>query len=72
VATLRVSTWEGWRRYTPLITGIWSVALLAVNATKALPTGVAIYGVCLVAVFYAQLTAPATASTIGIPARQPA
>jgi len=59
-ATLRAERWDGWRRYTPLMTGIWSIVLLSLNATKALPTGVGIYGVCLVAVFYALLTTPAT------------
>lgn len=69
-ATMRAGTWEGWRRYTPLLAGIWSSALMAVNATKALPTGVALYGVCLLAVFYAQLTAPTAASTVGAHAPQ--
>jgi hypothetical protein len=68
-ATLRAGTWDGWRRYMPLLTGIWSVVLLALNATKALPTGVGVYGVCLLAVFYALLTAPATESVV--PARPP-
>lgn len=71
-AMMRAGTWDGWRRYTLLLTGIWSVALLAVNATKALPTGVALYGVCLLAVFCAELTAPASAPSVGAVASQAA
>ena len=57
--TLRAAQWRDWRRFTPLATGIWCVALLAINASNALPTGVAIYGVCLFAMDLALCTGPA-------------
>jgi hypothetical protein len=49
LATLKARIWHGWGRLTILATGIWTTALLALNATHALPTGVAIYGLCLLA-----------------------
>ena len=49
IATVRARLWHGWRRFTPLTTGIVTSALLGLNITKALPTGVAIYGLCLLA-----------------------
>ena len=49
IATLRARRWRGWRRFTPLSTGIWATALLVLNMTKALPTAVAVYGLCLLA-----------------------
>jgi putative exporter of polyketide antibiotics len=58
IATLRARLWQGWRRFTPLTAGIVSCALLGLNATKALPTGVAIYGLCLVALGVALYTQP--------------
>ncbi len=61
-ATLRAGTWGGWRRYTPLITGIWTVALIGVTATKAMPTGIGIYGLCLLALFWALYTEPTPAA----------
>jgi putative exporter of polyketide antibiotics len=58
IATLRARLWQGWRRFTPLTAGIVSCALLGLNATKALPTGVAIYGLCLLALGVALYTQP--------------
>ena len=58
VATVRARLWQGWRRFTPLTAGIVTLALLGVNVTKALPTGVAIYGLCLVALGVALYTQP--------------
>ena len=62
MATLRSGTWGGWRRYTPLITGIWAVALIGVTATKAMPTGIGIYGLCLLALFWALYSEPTPAA----------
>jgi len=59
IATVQARLWQGWRRFTPLTAGIVSCALLGVNVTKALPTGVAIYGLCLLAVGVALYTQPA-------------
>ena len=58
IATVRARLWQGWRRFTPLTAGIVTFALLGVNATKALPTGVAIYGLCLLALGVALYTRP--------------
>lgn len=58
VATLRARLWCGWRRYTPLTVGIWTTALLVLNMTKALPTAVAVYGLCLLALGIALYTQP--------------
>ena len=71
-ATARAGVWPGWRRWTPLATGVWTCALLALNATKALPTGVAIYGLFLLAIFWAMLTAPSPIPAGHATAPQPA
>lgn len=42
-ATLRAGVWRDWRRFVPLAIGVVSVALIAVQFTKALPTAVAVY-----------------------------
>ena len=49
--TLRASVWKDWRRYTPLVVGIWSSILLVLPlaVSTALPGGVAVYGACLLA-----------------------
>jgi len=57
-ATARARLWHGWRRFTPLCAGIATTALLGVNVTKALPTGVAIYGLSLLALGIALYTQP--------------
>ena len=58
IATMRARLWHRWRRFTPLTAGIVSLALLGLNVTKALPTGVAIYGLCLLALGVALYTQP--------------
>ncbi len=45
--------------------------LLGVAATKALPTGVAIYGLCLLAIGIAMYTRPSAATAVGAPHAQP-
>jgi hypothetical protein len=57
-ATIRAGYWYGWRRLTPLSAGIASCALLGLNSTKALPTGVAVYGLCLLTLGIALYTQP--------------
>jgi hypothetical protein len=59
IATLRARLWRGWRRFTPLSAGIVACALLGLNSTKALPTGVALYGLSLLALGIALYTQPA-------------
>jgi hypothetical protein len=74
IATIRSGNWYGWRRLTPLSVGIASCALLGLNSTKALPTGVAVYGLCLIALgtaLYTQPTSEALASSVRA-VRQPA
>lgn len=58
IATVRARLWQGWRRFTPLTAGIVTFTLLGLNVTKALPTGVAIYGLCLLALGVALYTQP--------------
>jgi hypothetical protein len=66
VATLRTGLWRGWRRFTPLTAGVWTTALIGLGSTKALPAGVAVYGLCLLALgiaLYTQ-TSPSRARTL--------
>ncbi len=58
ITTVRARLWHGWRRFTPLTAGLVTFALLGLNATKALPTGVAVYGLCLLALGVALYTQP--------------
>jgi hypothetical protein len=64
VSTMRHGHWAGWRRTVPLATGICTVALVVVSFTKALPTGVAAYGVCLLALNVAVDTWPAPTTEV--------
>jgi hypothetical protein len=61
-ATLRAGVWHDWRRFTPLVTGIWTSALVVIAPalTKALHGGVGLYGVCLLAMAIALYTEPHT------------
>lgn len=58
-ATARAGIWDGWRRFTPLATGLWLVVLnvLPVAVPALLNAGVGIYGLCLLAVAVAMHTA---------------
>lgn len=69
VAAIRAHLWRGWRRFTPLCAGIWTTVLLGLNMTKALPTGVAVYGLCLLALSVALYTQPVPSSTAELPLR---
>ena len=42
-ATLRAGAWQDWRRFVPLTIGVVTAALIGLQFTKALPTGVALY-----------------------------
>jgi hypothetical protein len=62
VAVLRSRAWQGWRRYVPIGAGVWSLLMIGLSLTSALPVGVAIYGLTLCALFlavYTQHTSPA-------------
>jgi len=58
-ATLSAGVWQGWQRYTPLVAGVWTMILLGVSFTKALPGGVGVYGLLLLATAVALYTQPA-------------
>lgn len=48
-ATLHAGVWRDWRRFVPLAIGVATVALIGLQFTKALPTGVAVYSLGFVA-----------------------
>jgi hypothetical protein len=64
-ATLSARCWHAWRRYTPLVAGVWTTALVGISVTKALPAGVAIYGLCLLGMGIALYTQPAPLAPAG-------
>ncbi len=49
-ATMRAGVWRDWRRFTPLAVGIWSVALIGLQFTPALPAAVGVYSLCFLAI----------------------
>lgn len=63
-ATLRAGIWHDWRRYTPLVTGVWLFAMTALSA--AFPTAlhgmVGVYGLGLLAIAVALYTDPIPAA----------
>ena len=63
-ATLRSGIWHDWRRYTPLVTGVWLCAMTVLPF--AFPTGlhgmVGAYGLCLLAIAVALYTDPTPAA----------
>jgi hypothetical protein len=63
-ATLQAGLWDGWRRFTPLITGVWSLILVGLAPTTALPIGVGVYGVCLFLLGIALSTRPVPAAGV--------
>ena len=68
-ATLRSGVWHGWRRFTPLATGVWLCAITVFG--PAFPTllhgMVGVYGLCLLAIAVALYTdpLPAAAEDVG-------
>ncbi len=57
-ATLAAGRWGGWRRLTPVLAGISALILVGLGATEALPAGVAIYGLGLLALGIALYSHP--------------
>jgi hypothetical protein len=59
-ATLRANVWHDWRRYTPLVVGIWLIVMTVVTVPfpKALHGMVGVYGLCLLAMAIALYTDP--------------
>ena len=47
VGVLRSRDWQGWQRYAPMVAGVWSLLMIGLSFTSALPVGVAIYGLTL-------------------------
>jgi hypothetical protein len=59
ITTLQAGAWSGWRRYVPLVTGLWLVLTTGLAMTAALAAGVGVYGLCLLALGLALRTQPA-------------
>ena len=55
LATARAGLWQSWRRFTPLATGISICGVLALQLVDALDAGIAVYGLCLLALAVAPL-----------------
>lgn len=68
-ATLRAGVWQGWRRFTPLATGVWLcvMSVLSFAFPTALHGMVGVYGLCLLAIAVALYTdpTPAAAGEVG-------
>lgn len=68
ISVLRSGPWQGWRRYTPLGAGLWSLLMIGISVTGALAAGVAVYGASLFILYLAVYTQP-TASPAETTAR---
>jgi len=66
-ATLRAGAWHGWRRFTPLATGVWLTAItfLGLAVPTLLHGMVGVYGLCLLAMAVALYTQPAPTAPAG-------
>lgn len=62
-ATMQSGRWHDWRRVTPLVTGIWALALVGLVFTPVMALGIAIFGLCFLALGIALYTSPAPATT---------
>jgi hypothetical protein len=51
----RSGVWAGWRRYTPLVLGVWMVAMMPLQFTPALPLAVGIYALATMALGLAMI-----------------
>lgn len=71
-ATLRAGVWGGWRRYTPLATGLCLVAMSVVTAASptTLHGMVGVYGLGLFAMATALYTDPSPAAPPGVAAQR--
>lgn len=61
-ATRRTGRWTDWRRYTLLVAGVLSVAIVPLQLAGALSAGVGIYGLGLLGVSVALYTQPTIAT----------
>jgi hypothetical protein len=64
-ATLRAGAWHGWRRYTPLATGIWLCGMAVFARPTTLHGMVGVYGLCLLGIAVALYTRPAPTAPAG-------
>jgi hypothetical protein len=64
-ATLRAGVWSGWRRFTPLATGVWLIVMTVLGARTLLHGMVGVYGLCLLAIAVALYTGPTPAADGG-------
>jgi hypothetical protein len=60
-ATLRRGLWADARRFVPLATGIWLVAMLGLQFTPWLPTAAAVLAACFLALGLALMRSPTPA-----------
>jgi hypothetical protein len=65
-ATLRAGVWQGWRRFTPLATGVWLIAMSLLATPTRLHGLVGVYGLCLLAMAVALYIDPAPAATANV------
>jgi hypothetical protein len=65
-ATARSGLWHGWRRFTPLATGISTCAVLGLQLVDALDAGITLYGLCLLAFAVALYTQPVPSATTAL------
>ncbi len=68
-ATMQSGRWRDWRRLTPLVTGIWALILVGLVLTPVMALGIAVFGICFLALGFALYTRPAPAATAGTPAQ---
>jgi hypothetical protein len=64
-ATLRAGVWDGWRRFTPLATGVWLTVMAFLATPTVLHGMVGVYGLCLLAMAVALYTRPAPTAPAG-------
>ena len=63
-ASVRHGRWGDWRRFTPLVTGAWTVALIGLQFTAILPIAFSIYATCFLALGLAlRQSSPEAATT---------
>jgi hypothetical protein len=61
--TLQERNWDDWRRFTPLAAGAWAVALIPLQLTSVVPSALAVYGLCFVAIGMALGSTPTSCVT---------
>lgn len=62
-ATMQAGLWRDWRRFTPLVTGVWTLVLVGLVSTKVMAAGIAVYGLCFLALGVALYSRPSPVAT---------